>query len=104
MNARNRRSTRRIIRLPGTQAEGAVDGEDTENVAPGSARDEQSIAFKTPAKAMHKVILQDTKGTMVYGIELQRLPYLSMTTPLGTKVSSDESKFGSSNANRISLY
>lgn len=87
---RNRRSTRVIIRLPGTQDESIADDNDgAENLQQTSSKSSsegQSIAFKTTAKSMHKVILQDLKGTLIYGIELQKLPFLSMTTPLGSKV------------------
>lgn len=86
---RNRRSTRVIIRLPGTQDESTTDDNDgAENLQQTSSKSSegQSIAFKITAKSMHKVILQDVKGTLIYGIELQKLPFLSMTTPLGSKV------------------
>lgn len=110
LTTRNRRSTRRIIRLPPPMNETENDngdgmgsqfgnGNQLQLQPPGGSSSSSVITpaassssngltteFKTPYKSIHKVILQDSKGTLVYGIELQKLPFLSMTTPLGSKV------------------
>lgn len=85
----NTRSTRRIIR-PTTLDGGGGDEYEGNTQQAAEARQQstnpESTAFKISPKSMHKVIFQDAKGTLFYGIELQKLSFLSMKTPLGSKV------------------
>lgn len=72
-------SRRNIIRLPGTANEDSEDGDQISTIP-------TTTSFTTPPKVIHKVVLQDTNGLLVYGMELKRLNFLSMNTPLGSKV------------------
>lgn len=91
---------RAIVRLPGSSTGNNLDENDdednvnnTSNISPSTENGVVTTAFKTPAKASHKIILQDTNGFLVYGIELQKLSFLSMTTPLGSKLILNRVKF-----------
>lgn len=84
----NTRSTRRIIRP--TTLDGGDDEHESGTQQAAEARQHsshsESTTFKISPKSMHKVIFQDAKGMLFYGIELQKLSFLSMKTPLGSKV------------------
>lgn len=91
---------RAIVRLPGSSTGNNLDENDDEdnvnsasNLSSSTENSVATTAFKTPAKASHKIILQDTNGFLVYGIELQKLSFLSMTTPLGSKLILNRVKF-----------
>lgn len=93
---------RDIVRLPGSSVSNDGDEDDHEdntNNTNNNNNNEVSengvptTTFKTPAKAIHKLILQDTNGMLVYAIELQKLNFLSMTTPLGSKLILNRVKF-----------
>jgi hypothetical protein len=96
---------RAIVRLPGSSVSNDGDEDDDEESTNNSTNNNNknsnesaengvpTTTFKTPAKAIHKIILQDTNGMLVYAIELQKLNFLSMTTPLGSKLILNRVKF-----------
>ncbi|VVT57276.1 uncharacterized protein SAPINGB_P005632 [Magnusiomyces paraingens] len=49
--------------------------------------------FVPGEKAFHKLILQDSKGSLFYGIEIQRIDFISMLLPIGTKLLLKNVKF-----------
>lgn len=53
----------------------------------------QSLILLPNTNSLHKLILQDSRGNIFYGIEMKRLPFLSMTMPLGSKLLLENVKF-----------
>ncbi|KAJ4387963.1 hypothetical protein N0V93_008566 [Gnomoniopsis smithogilvyi] len=78
---------REVIRLP-VGGEGDEDGEERASARPSEATARPQAQPVGSAKtATHRLVLQDSKGQKVYGLELVRLPEIAMgTLSIGAKI------------------
>lgn len=51
------------------------------------------IGLLPSGTSVHKLILQDSKGSIFYGIEIQRIQSISMLLPIGTKLLLENTRF-----------